>query len=88
MMEITTELDINKRTASYTYGKYCQNYDFYLEGHKSGCLHKFTPHDLCIVDRAIQNGEAVDASNLQCQKFPNVSAQTVSCALTDIGLPV
>jgi|SRR5882762_5355163 len=63
-----------------------QNPDPYQKTPTPGHPAKMTPRKLRRAARAITNGTAVDATDVKCQYFPEISVRTVQERLSDIGL--
>jgi hypothetical protein len=85
--EIADQLPISKSAACQNYHKYKGKDNYYYWEPKLGCPRKLSAHHCCLAVRKICGGQAHDASDLQQQEFPDVSARTVSQALTERGLP-
>ena len=80
-------MGIDQSTASRTYRKYGQKYNFYDEPKRTGRPKKFTAADRRKAVKMIDSGAATDATDLQRRAFPDVTPRTVRGALIKAGLP-
>lgn len=85
--EIADQLLILKSAACRNYHKYKGTDNYHYREPKPGRPRKLSDHHCRLAVRKIRGGQARDASDLQRQEFPDLSACTVSRALTQRGLP-
>jgi hypothetical protein len=78
--QIGTELGLSHTTISRTYHeleKQGENPDFYLKKDIPCHPQLLTPHVEQCAAQAITSGECMDATDVQCTLFPNISASTL-----------
>ncbi len=85
--EVAKVTGYHQSTVSRVYEKYHTTHDFYHTAPRSGRPRKFTSRDDHLAVRKIRSGAARDATHLQREWFPHVTAQTVRRHLRDLGLP-
>ena len=66
--------------------RYAEKENYYEVMPRTGRPHKLTPCDTCVALRHLSNMTAHDASDLQCEYFPDVSVQTIRHTLRAEGL--
>ena len=84
--DIASKLHLGPSVVSRNYYKMCQNPDPYYKPPGQGRPAKMTPRKLHRAVRAIDNGSAVDATDVKWQLFPGISTRTVQERLSEAGL--
>ena len=83
---LTGRHNISDCQINQIFARYGEKENYYDVGHSTGRPHKLTPRDVRVALRHLSNNDAHDASDLQRIYFPEVSVDTLKCALRGEGL--
>jgi len=82
---LTNHHNLTDRQINRIFTRYGDKENYDELGHKIGRPHKFTPHDRRVALRHLANCDAINATQLRNDYFPDVCVDTVKAALREEG---